>query len=60
MTAPSKTEAWLAVVQDTDGNEESELVTISYPDGLPVIELTDGSRITAVEPAVETARDAAA
>lgn len=52
---PRMREAWTAVVQDADGVEETELVTIER-DGEgapPVIELTDGRRITCVEPAGE-------
>ncbi len=45
-------ESWLAVVQTADGKEETELVVIDRRDGAPpVIELSDGSRITCVEPA---------
>ena len=51
--------AFVAVVQDADGNQETELVTIT--DGaLPVIELTDGTRITCLEPAATPARAEAA
>lgn len=44
--------AFFAVVQQPDGTEETELVTISAGE-LPVIELTDGTRITAVSVAGE-------
>lgn len=44
-------EAWLAVVQDEDGSEETELVTIDHSGPAPVIELTDGRRITCIRPA---------
>lgn len=51
---PRTRESWTAVVQDADGVEETELVTIERDgDGPPVIELTDGRRITCVEPAGE-------
>jgi hypothetical protein len=48
--------AWTAVVQDADGNQETELVTIVQAsiDEPPLIELTDGTRITCVEPAGES------
>lgn len=53
--------AWTAVVQDADGNQETEVVTITDAETLPVIELTDGTRITCVEPAGEhESRDRAA
>jgi hypothetical protein len=45
---------WLRVLQDADGNEETELITIDR-DGdhtPPVIELTNGVRITCTQPAV--------
>jgi hypothetical protein len=46
-------EAWLSVLQDADGREETELVTIERnTDGAPpVIELTNGIRVTCIEPA---------
>lgn len=49
-------EAWIAVVQDGDGPEdqETELVTLEGRGHLEpgdVIELTDGRRITLMEPA---------
>jgi len=48
-------ESWLAVVQDGDGPEdqETELVTLDGVRADPggTIELTDGRRITLVEPA---------
>ncbi len=46
-------QAWLAVVQHGDDEpEETEVVTIEQGEGLPpVIELTDGTRITCVSPA---------
>lgn len=45
-----ETASYLATVQTGDDptEQETELVTISYPDGLPVIEAGD-VRITAVE-----------
>lgn len=48
--------AYIGVVQDGDepANQETELVTIEGPLGPGcVIELTDGRRITLVEPADE-------
>ena len=54
-------EAWLAVVQDADGNEETELVTIESVNGEPrTIEMTDGSRITLLEPADVVRQEVAA
>lgn len=48
-------EAWLATVQDGE-DQETELVTIESVDGEPrVIELTDGRRITLLEPAGKAA-----
>ena len=46
-------EAWLWILQDADGNEETELITIQRGrDGsAPVIELTNGVRITCTLPA---------
>jgi hypothetical protein len=47
-------EAWLATVQDGDdvAEQHDELVTIEYVDGNPhTIELTDGRRITLLQPA---------
>lgn len=51
------TEAWTAVVQDADGQEETELVTLRGAHAEPgaTIETTDGQRITLVAPAGETA-----
>ncbi len=57
----SRREAWLCVLQDADGNEEMELVTIERNgDGAPpVIELTNGVRVTCTLPArVSTNADA--
>jgi hypothetical protein len=50
-------EAWLCVLQDADGNEETELITIErVRDGsAPVIELTNGVRITCTQPATMSA-----
>ncbi len=50
-------EAWLSVLQDADGNEETELITIERDgDGEPpVIELTNGVPITCTQPATSTA-----
>jgi hypothetical protein len=49
-------EAWLCVLQDENGAEETELITIERTanDFPPVIELTNGVRITCIE-AVRTA-----
>lgn len=51
------TQAWIAVVQDADGNEETEVVTITSSTAREgtIIDLTDGTRITLVEPATEAA-----
>lgn len=48
-------EAWTAVVQDAEGNEEIELVTLTGAHAEPgaTLELTDGTRITCVSPAGE-------
>jgi hypothetical protein len=51
----SAREAWLAVLEDEDGNEETELVTVS---GVTVtegatIETTSGERLTFTERAAE-------
>jgi hypothetical protein len=45
-------EAWLCVFQDADGVEEPELITIERAGGgaPPVIELTNGVRITCTQP----------
>jgi hypothetical protein len=50
---PSHSEAWLCVLQDADGNEETELITIerSADHGPPMIELTNGVRITCTQAA---------
>ncbi|HVM69557.1 MAG TPA: hypothetical protein VM204_06950 [Gaiellaceae bacterium] len=58
----SAREAWIGVVQDADGNEETELVTLDGAHAEPgaTIELTDGQRITLTAPAVETPEQAAA
>jgi hypothetical protein len=44
-------EAWLCVLQDADGNEETELITIERAGNgaPPVIELTTGVRITCTQ-----------
>ena len=49
----NRREAWLCVLQDADGHEETELVTIERDGdgGPPVIELTNGARITCTQPA---------
>jgi argininosuccinate synthase len=47
-------EAWLATVQNGDeiSEQHDELVTIEFVDGEPrTIEMTDGQRITLLEPA---------
>jgi hypothetical protein len=53
-------EAWLCVLQDADGSEETELITIGPAgDGAPpVIELTNGVRITCTLPATMRATGA--
>lgn len=53
----TRREAWLAVVQDADGSEETEVVTLEGATGTAgaTIELTDGSRITLTAPAQEAA-----
>jgi hypothetical protein len=53
VTMSTRREAWLCVLQDADGNEETELVTIERNgDGAPpVIELTNGFRVTCTLPA---------
>jgi hypothetical protein len=55
VTMSSHREAWLCVLQDADGNEETELVTIERNgDGAPpLIELTNGVRITCTLPATK-------
>ena len=49
----SRREAWLCVLQDADDNEETELITIERgrADAAPVIEVTNGVRITCTQPA---------
>jgi hypothetical protein len=51
-------EAWLCVLQDSYGDEETELLTIRWDGegGPPVIELTNGLRITCTQPATGTRR----
>jgi hypothetical protein len=46
-------EAWLCVLQDADGNEETELVTIERrgEGAPPLIELTNGVRVTCTQSA---------
>lgn len=47
-------EAFIAVVQNGDDpvEQETELVTVEFVDGEPhIIELTNGQRITLLEPA---------
>jgi hypothetical protein len=53
MTMSSLREAWLCVLQDADGNEETELITIERNGdcAAPVLELTNGVRITCTQPA---------
>ena len=50
-------EAWLCVLQEMDGQEETELVTIERngEDCAPVIELTNGVRITCTQSATTCA-----
>jgi hypothetical protein len=57
VTMTSRREAWLCVLQDADGTEEAELITIErLGDGAPpVIELTNGVRITCTVPATSAA-----
>jgi hypothetical protein len=55
---PSLREAWLCVLQDADGNEEAELITIEDGGGAPVIELTNGVRITCTQPVITSAAPA--
>jgi hypothetical protein len=57
VTMSSSREAWLCVLQDADGHEETELITIERGrnDSAPVIELTNGLRITCTSPATATA-----
>ena len=48
---PTRREAWLCVLQDADGNEETELITIERKgDAPPLIELTNGVRVTCTQP----------
>jgi hypothetical protein len=56
----TRREAWLCVLQDADGNEETELVTIEWNgDGAPpLIELTNGIRVTCTQPARATTTEA--
>jgi hypothetical protein len=53
-------EAWLCVLQDADGNEEMELIMIERgrEDAAPVIEVTNGVRITCTQPATSSATGA--
>jgi hypothetical protein len=57
VTMSSRREAWLCVLQDADGNEETELVTIERngEGAPPLIELTNGTRVTCTQPAGESA-----
>jgi len=51
VTMPTRREAWLCVLQDADGNEETELITIERKgDAPPLIELTNGVRVTCTQP----------
>lgn len=55
-------EAWLATVQSGDDptDQETELVTVEFHDGEPaIIELTNGQRITLLEPAKTPEAEAA-
>ncbi len=49
----TRREAWLCVVEDADGHEETELGTIEWNgDGAPpLLELTNGVRVTCTLPA---------
>jgi hypothetical protein len=60
VTMTSSREAWLCVLQDADGNEETELITIERgrEGTAPVIEVTNGVRITCTQPATMTATGA--
>jgi hypothetical protein len=54
------TEAWLCVLRDAEGNQETELVAIerSVGGGPPLIELTNGVRVTCTQPATANAAGA--
>lgn len=48
----TRTATYIAVVQNDDepANDDTHIVTIAYDEhGMPTVELSDGSRITAVE-----------
>jgi hypothetical protein len=53
-------EAWLCVLQDVEGNEETELVTLERNGDTapPVIEVTNGVRVTCTQPATGRAAGA--
>jgi hypothetical protein len=55
-------EKWLCVLQDADGNEETGLVTIERNGDRapPLIELTNGLRVTCTLPASTTGEAVAA
>jgi hypothetical protein len=59
VTMSTRREAWLCVLQDADGNEDTELVTIEWDgDGAPpLIELTNGVRVTCTQPASASATE---
>jgi len=53
----NRREAWLCVLRDADGHEETELVMIEWNgDGAPaLIELTNGVRVTCTQPVAASA-----
>jgi hypothetical protein len=59
VTMSNLREAWFCVLQDADGNEETELVMIERGrhGAVPVIELTNGMRITCTQPATISEND---
>ena len=61
VTMSTRREAWLCVLQDADGSEETELIMIERDSdgGPPVIELTSGVRITCTQPAIPNGTEAA-
>jgi hypothetical protein len=47
------TQAFYAIVQDKNGDEETEILTVETDmNGLPILELTDGTRIVCTEEVV--------
>jgi hypothetical protein len=57
-TMSTRREAWFCILQDADGSEETELIMIERGgDGAaPVIELTNGMRITCTQSATMSDR----